>query len=564
MKKVATKKTDLVKHGAFPGVLGQAVSSWRKKRFLTQYLAKFVVVLLPVHAIIFGCKSGNSDVCVVEINTGAALFPASSYLVGVNRNHISHDPDTAYGNPTLQMKKAENIEKELLAYKNVKPCFSIKRKLYRLGHGPTDGRLDRPHEYMKGYHFEEWWNKTAYPYDDIRYGLREAELVDADVTMVVNYGTGTPQEAGRLAGYLNGKNNSLRNSQGEKPWNVGYFELGNEVSWRSERGHDPFCLSASVYARRSKEFAAEIRKNSDIPVQIGLVASINGSFINDDWSNNESGGVMHDIDTLIGIMRDDIDFVVFHNYPSLGFEPQKIMAQNTWLQQRIDSKIRPTIDSATKKYGLSHPVKLANSEFNTGRYGQARNPDVLEALYAADNIILAANNDMEMAVSFCFSSHGFQGMMFFENDTASPTPVFEFQKLLACSMGDSVLAVKTARVPKKTVHGLNTVQETENNTLTHLDVADSLAVDQLAFLASKKNDGTITLLVLNRMEEPQRFKVMINGTEKYSRANVRLLKGETYLSKNFTLAEEKYEPGDLLIIPGTSIAVIEMTNKNLK
>jgi len=518
-----------------------------------------LAIILLISVIAYSYKSTKKITsCIIEINADSVLFETSSYVIGANRNHISTNQNTIYGSSDYQVKKPKNIDNELIAYKNVQTTFSNKRKLYRLGHGSTDGRLDSPNDYMKGYHFEDWWGKTAYPYDDIRYGLREARLLDADISMVVNYGTGTPEEAGRLVSYLNNKNDSLRNAQGEALWNVRYFEIGNEVSWRNQRGHDPFCLCASVYARRAKEFATTMRRNSDIPIKIGLVTSINGSFINDNWSNDESDDYMHDIDTLVQIMQDDINFIIFHNYPSLGHKPEQIMSQNTWLQNKIDKKINPTLRNAETKYNLSHPVYLANSEFNSGRYQTTNEPDVLEALYAADNIITAIKNKIEMAVSFCFSSHGFQGMMFFDDDTETPTPVYQLQKLLADHMGDSVIFCKGSNISSVIVDSLVTFQVTNDNVLTSLGNSDSLSIDQLAFVCTKKNDGELILLILNRTEESQTFQIDKSMLKNYSTTNMHLLKGEKYLAKNFCYEQHVFRFGKEILLPGASVALIEI------
>ena len=514
-----------------------------------------IVILL----LTFSCETNNKNpICTLKINADSVLFATTSYVIGVNRNHISKSQDATRTSPDHKVDKSENIEAELIKYRQIRPEFSSGRKLYRLGHGPTDGRLDFPHDYMKGYHFMEWWNKASYPYDDIRYGLQEAELMNADVTMVINYGTGTPGEAGTLVSYLNNKNDLLRNARGEPPWNVRYFEIGNEVSWRDQRGHNPYCMSASAYASRAKEFATAMRQNSDIPIKIGLVASINGSFINDNWSNDESDDCMHDIDTLVQIMKDDIDFIIFHDYPSFGSGAKQIMAQNAWLQNKIEKKINPTLRKAEKKYHLSHSVSLANSEFNSGRYHSARKPDVLEAMYAADNIITALNNQLVMAVSFCFSSHGFQNMMFYQQDTMCPTPVYSMQSFLAEHLGDSVVFCRSYHNSFFTADSLVTSQVINDNLTAGLGITGTIAVGKLAYVCTKKNEGSIDLLILNRTEENQAFRIELSGSGYNDKAKMYILNGGSYLAVDFILENSEAKLGEVLHLPGASVAVIEI------
>ena len=62
----------------------------------------------------------------IKIYPDQVLHNTTSYIIGANRNHLINEP---------------NLSEKLKEYGSIKPVFAEKRKLYRLGHGPTDGRL---------------------------------------------------------------------------------------------------------------------------------------------------------------------------------------------------------------------------------------------------------------------------------------------------------------------------------------------------------------------------------------------------------------------------------------
>ena len=410
---------------------------------------------------------------IVDLHT--ALHPTNSHIIGANRNHLSDEL---------------NLAGKMEAYREIQPKFAQQRKLYRLGHGPTDGRLDEPHTYMTGYHFEEYWGRAGdYPYDDIRYGLNEAKAMDCDLTIVVNYGSGTPEEAGRLVSYLNKADDPTRLSHGDEPWNVTYFELGNEVTWRLQVGHDPYCLSPDIYAKRAKEFAREMRRNSDIPIKIGMVASINGNWLNDHWDNDESGDRLHNLEPFFEYMGEDLDFVIYHGYPEFLDSDTGIMASNHWFTDKLTRKIIPTLRDLEQKYALSHPVDIANSEFFTAGYGNTHHQDMLEALYTADTMTTCINLNIIMAVGFCFSfntdSHAIaQDLFFLEGDPQKPSALFRIHELTAQFLGETVLAARAENLP----------------TFPRPEV-DGGQVPGLSYSATRRADSKVCLMVTNRTED---------------------------------------------------------------
>lgn len=463
----------------------------------------------------------------IKIFYDQLMHNTTSYIIGANRNHLIDEP---------------NLAGKLEAYSTIKPVFGEKRKLYRLGHGPTDGRLDEPHKYMKGYHFEDWWGRQGpYPYDDLRLGLNESKKLDADLTVVVNYGSGTAEEAGRLVSYLNRSEDTVRKSHGDPAWNVKYFELGNEVTWRLQVGHDPYAISPEVYARRAKTFAAAMRANSDIPIKIGLVGSINGSWINDHWPNDESDDRVHNISTMIDIMGDDVDFVIYHGYPQLTGSDLNLMSSNQWFRDKLVKKVMPTLREAEVRNRMSHTVEIANSEYFSSEYGSDHTQGTLEALYTADTMVTAINLDLKMAVNFCFSSNvRAQSLFFLEDDPFKPTPVFAVHKLAAEFLGDHVISAEGAGIPTTPVQGLYGGE-----------------LENLSYAATKCADGSIAMLVVNRVEAKD-ITIAIDLGMQIKEARLITLSGRSYRDQHMVRQETPVDDLDKVNFPGTSVSILKL------
>lgn len=466
----------------------------------------------------------------IIIDTRTPLHKSTSHIIGANRNHLNNE---------------KNLAGKLAAYGAIQPVFGERKKLYRLGHGPTDGRLDEPHRYMTGYHFEDYWGKDGpYPYDDLRYGLREAQAMDCDLTVVVNYGSGTPEEAGRLVSYLNRRDDPVRNAHGDPPWNVTYFELGNEVTWRMQVGHDPYALTPETYAARAREFAREMRKNSDIPIKIGMVGSINGSWLNDDWPNDESGDRLHNLDPILDIMGEEVDFFIYHGYPQFTGSDFEIMASNQWFSDKLRKKIFPTIAEGVARNRISHPVEVANSEFFSATYDSDHRQGVLEALYGADSMVTALNLDIKMAVGFCFSfaehNANAQDLFFLNDDPAQPSALFSVHKLAAESLGDTVVRACGEGIPGRPMEGL-----------------DGGMLDALSFAATLCADGSAALLLVNRLEEPV-CGVEIDAGFPPSRAVMKTLEGLRYANRQMPLTERALPSLQSIDVPAASVSVVRI------
>jgi alpha-L-arabinofuranosidase len=335
---------------------------------------------------------------------------------------------------------------------------------------------------MTGFRFETAWGKNGgYPYDDIRNGLQEANVLGADQMHVVNYGTGTPEEAGRYVSYLNRSGDANRVRYPFAQQNVRLFEIGNEIAWSMVRGHKEYAPNESVYAQRAKLFAQQMRANSDVPIQIGAVASINSNWLGNGWS----GGATT-VKNILQIMGDQVDFLIYHGYPSWPLhrsgDLNTVMAQNEWNRQKMVNEIIPAI----RQFGGGRNIRIANTEFFTHMYNDApRSRGLFGALYAADTVNLSFNLDLLTSVEFCFDHKELaDAAFFFNNDPNNTTAIFKFQKMLAEHWGDQIVATSGNQIPALSVAGS----------------ATTVNLPKLAYSAATSGNK-VYLMVVHRMND---------------------------------------------------------------
>lgn len=403
----------------------------------------------------------------ISVDTSKVLHKAQSTILGTNRNHVGGQ----FPNGAAKLAKMRELQ----------PTWGGGKYLYRIGHGPSDGRLD--YSYMTGFHFERVWNQiSSYPYDDIREGLKDAEAMGAEQLHTINYGTSDPAEAGRYVSYLNKSTDGNRAKYPFAQQNVRMFEIGNEIPWDVVRGHNQYAYNESVYAQRAKLFAQAMRANSDVPIEIGAVASINSNWLGQGWS-----GGAKTVENILKIMGPEVDFLTYHGYPSwpLSYangDRYATMAQNEWNRLKIEGEIKPAI----RQFGGGRDIYIANTEFFTHFYADVtKSRGLYGALYAADTLTLAFNSDIRTAVEFCFD-HGelSDAAFFFNNDPNNVTAIFKFQQMLAKHWGDDVVATTPSQIPARSCKGVST----------------TVNVPRLAHTAATSGDRT-WVMVTNRFED---------------------------------------------------------------
>ncbi len=461
----------------------------------------------------------------LKIVPSNSLHPATSYIIGTNRNHVEVPYAGAPNNN-------ENIAGKLAKYGGINPVFGEQKKIYRIGHGPTDGRFD--YADYTGYQFQlEWGQGGPYPYDDLRYALADAEALNAEITMVVNYGTGTAADAGALVSYLNDANNYLRvvEHQHPEPYNVKFFEVGNEVTWDAVRGHDPHALSPTIYANRAKDFITQMRANSDIPIEIGMVGSTNCNWQANDWPNDESNDIIHNLDPIMDILKDDVDFIIYHGYPNwpvinpgLGYDrPIDYVSQSQWIRDKLENQVIPTLVAGSIRNGLSDTIKLANTEYHS-EFDHSMANMTIEAMYTAESMITALTfKELIMAVNFCFSHDAtpppgdpwttyVDNLFFYEADPNKTTNVFDVHKMVAENLGDDVIETIGQNLPTTPLSQLNPVMERD--------------LENLSYVATKASNGQVALLIVNRMDYD--ITIPVDPGFSVNAASLHSLAGGTY------------------------------------
>ncbi len=414
--------------------------------------------------------SGTAPVgATILVRPDRVLHATTGHVLGTVRNHVK----SSFGNAAAQLAKLREL----------RPTWGSDSFVYRMGHGPTDGRYDYAN--MVGFHFASSWGLTGpYPYDDIRHYLDEAQAMGADPFHVINFGTGTAEEAARYVSYLNhaGDANRLRYPNANtQPTRL--FELGNEISWIGQRGHPNYAPNETVYAQRARTFAQQMRAASDVPIQIGAVATTNSS-----WTGNGWSGGATTVKNILTTMGDQVDFLTFHGYPSWpvanysSVNLKQIMAQNEWNRQKIENEIKPAI----RQYAGGRSVWIANTEFMVGFYGDAtRARGMFGALYTADSIALAFNQDIRLCpVLGLDHEEAADDALFFGDDPARPTAIFKLERMIARHWGDLAVASSGSGIPAIQVAG----------------VATNVTLPRLGFAAAKSGDR-VFVMVINRLND---------------------------------------------------------------
>ncbi|MFP5503654.1 MAG: hypothetical protein ACLGIN_14280, partial [Candidatus Sericytochromatia bacterium] len=310
---------------------------------------------------------------------------------------------------------------------------------------------------------------------------------------VVNYGTSDPAEAGRYVSYLNKRDDANRARYPFAQQNVRLFELGNEIPWTMVRGHKEHAPNERVYAERAKRFAQEMRRNSDVPIKVGAVASINSN-----WEGNGWSGGAKTVQNILTIMGDQVDFLIYHGYPSWPLYKSgdllTLIAQNEWNHQKLKNEIEPAI----RTYGGGRDIRIANTEFFTHLYNDVtRSRGLFGALYSADTLTLAFNHNMMTAVQFAFEHKDMaDASFFFGNDVNNTTAIFKFQKMLAEHWGDEIVKTRGQDIPTVKVSGAS----------THMDLP------KLAFTAATSGDTTYVMVTHRTNDSDVKSNVHVGFT----------------------------------------------------
>jgi hypothetical protein len=570
----------------------------------------------------------------ITINLTGTTHNASSYVIGANRNHvkgISTNPDDT--------KNDIYIQRCIDQYGIIQPNFGNRRKIYRFGGTMTDGNGPNGIVYgvvMNGWHWATpnsggvYIKNTSngpYPYDNIDYYLEEAKKMNADMSITINFGSGTPEEAKALINYL--QNYQYFGTTEKAIDRLKYLELGNEITWAAQFGNGTNHTTSTgipvpeksttpyMYGQNAATFISKIREaipvNTDPTkhIKIGLVIGENGQMTGD-WGGTTAGNIS---EIFRGIksqsqftgVENKFDFLTFHPY---GYWPyvqpnvelgtgdynqrnvdlsnyqvaEKFLAANHGVYKKIYSLTKPitgSIAQSKQTYGITSNITLANTEYSSHLLIESRNPlrknmvnKTFDAFVSADNMIEALKLNVEMAVNYCLyhpdTDKDHADNLFFNwfnhkspsilpdpnTFPLNPKPVYYVHKLIAESMGDIVFDAESQ---------LNYGDFDASNGLTfstlpplQLPSTDPnynnniLNYPLLTYVTTKKTNGNIVLLVLNRSgSSPQTVNIQLQnvGSTNYTKVSKRILKSTSFEDGNFTDNYATVSPNINLTVP---------------
>ena len=187
--------------------------------------------------------------------------------------------------------------------------------------------------------------------------IQWCKLVNAEPFIVVNAGNGTPEEAAQWVEYCNKTSEThyaqLRRRNGHaEPYKVKLWGIGNELYGKWQIG---FCVDGAECARRTMEFANEMRK---VDPNIELVAV---GCEDPEWNLE-----------MVKNAGEYFDYLSVHIYIR-GIESHREMAAvPVQIEQRLRS-VYSLVQSARHRYGVKRDIKLAFDEWNVW-YPEAKAP----------------------------------------------------------------------------------------------------------------------------------------------------------------------------------------------
>jgi alpha-N-arabinofuranosidase len=271
---------------------------------------------------------------------------------------------------------------------------------WRDGVGPQDLRPTRGNPAWGGLEFNFFGTSEF---------IHFCRLVGAEPHIVVNSGTGTPEEAAAWLEYCNGEADTpmgkLRAAQGDvAPYNVRVWEVGNEIFGAWQGGYH----GADENARRYLAFARAMRT---VDPSIELIATGNSfDFVEPGpaYDHTHADGRWHRV--LLGEARSELEYISLHCLPvndkfleHLTDEQAyySLMAQPAvWERCFVPALLRLSDELAPRTAGRD-PIRLAITEW--GILGHDRRRPVVEnygeAIYAGLFLNFAIRNASRIPIN---------------------------------------------------------------------------------------------------------------------------------------------------------------------
>jgi len=245
--------------------------------------------------------------------------------------------------------------------------------------------------FVSGYHWEDGIGpQSERPTRiDLAWGFRESNAFGTDEFVewcrragtepyfCVNLGTGTMDEARNWVEYCNVEKGTywsdLRRKNGfEKPHNVKYWALGNEMDGQWQMGHK----NAEDYGKFALETAKLMKW---IDKDIKLVAAGSSDY-NGDW--------IHWNRTVLDYLKNHVDYIALHNYvENRSDDYYKFMASTRFAEKAIritEGLIAETLSGTERK----EPIYIAFDEYNV--WYRAKGEEGNEEIYNLEDALVVS------------------------------------------------------------------------------------------------------------------------------------------------------------------------------
>ena len=185
--------------------------------------------------------------------------------------------------------------------------------------------------------------------------LQYSELAGVEPYVCINAGLGTIQDARDWVEYTNEKRDTYwaqqrRKNGRDKPYNVKYWGLGNEIDGPWQLGHK----NAEDYCKFALEAAKAMRRVDD---SIKLIASGSSNFRPGyDWVGWNR--------TVLDQLKNDIDYISLHTYiGNAQNDLERFLAEGQNVESRIEI-VKGQILAAQATMAKPRPIFIAYDEWN--------------------------------------------------------------------------------------------------------------------------------------------------------------------------------------------------------
>jgi alpha-L-arabinofuranosidase len=363
-------------------------------------------------------------------------------------------------------------------------------------------------------------------FTDVLFLHKYIQSYGAETMVTVNMGTGSPQMAAEWVKWTRERKNYAR-----RPFDVRYWELGNELDGDWELGHflpDGSKMNSKEYIRRYKLFTKAMKAaGPDIKVGGSVASSMELVFIED----------------LIKDTACMIDFISFHAYPSNNDDTDFVsMVQRAEQVNDAVARIKSWIH--TYRPGQANKIEIAVTEWNIKVREDITTVDIRNALWSAVMIGEMAKAGVDIAIQWdMFSTTPTGGHGLFNPDDPAMQPRSQYWAMYLWSryMGHNLL-----KTDLEAPDGVRTYVSMENGTT--------------AIMLINGSSGEAAEIKLNmELLRKKQWGMKISFSKEQYRLNKETLIPE--LSTKPLETKIKLKKGQSLKLPPQSITIIRFKSK---